>query len=141
VIEICYSFYIALSLGVTIWVANTLQRNGRRFLIDAFHGDQELADSVNRLLVVGFYLINIGYITLALHSYEHVPTARAAIELVADKFGVVLVVLGAMHFLNLYIFNRMRRRGRAEVTPPLLPDARIAPPYQGYANRGYPTQG
>ena len=140
-IEICYSFYIALSLGVTIWVANTLQRNGRKFLMDAFHGDQELADSVNRLLVVGFYLINIGYITLALHSYAHVPTARAAIELVADKFGVVLVVLGAMHFLNLYIFNKMRRRGRAEVQPPLLPDARMSAPYQGYPNAGYPNQG
>ncbi len=127
-IEICYSLYICLSLGVTIWVANTLQKNGRRFLVDAFHGDQDLADSVNRLLVVGFYLINIGYVTLALHTTAQVESARQAIELVADKFGFVLVVLGAMHFINLYIFNQLRRRGRAEVQPPLMPDARILPP-------------
>lgn len=131
-IELSYTIYACLSLGVTIWVAHTLQRNGRRFLVDAFHGDQELADSVNRLLVVGFYLINIGYVTLALRTDAQVGTARQAIELVADKFGFVLVVLGAMHFLNLYVFNQLRRRGRAEVEPPLLADARIPPPIPGY---------
>jgi len=131
-IELCYSIYTVLSLGATVWVARTLQKNGRRFLIDAFHGDQDLADSVNRLLVVGFYLVNIGYVTLALHTYGVVLNTRQAIELVADKFGFVLVVLGIMHFINLYVFNRYRRRGRAEVQPPLLPDARIMPPHPGY---------
>ena len=129
-IELCYGTYICLSLTVTVWVARTLQRNGRRFLVDAFHGDQELADSVNRLLVVGFYLINIGYVTLALHSSEQVATARQAIELVSDKFGVVLVIVGCMHFINLYVFNQLRRRGKAETQPPFLPDARMSqPPY------------
>ncbi|MEO8027288.1 MAG: hypothetical protein ABI823_12485 [Bryobacteraceae bacterium] len=131
-IELCYAVYVALSLGVTIWVARTLERNGRRFLIEAFQGDEGMADSVNRLLVVGFYLVNIGFVTLALHTYVQVATLREAIELVSDKFGFVLVVLGMMHFLNLYIFNRMRRRGRAEVQPPLLADARIPPPIPGY---------
>jgi len=128
-IVLCYSVYLALSLAVTIWVASTLQRNGRGFLIDAFHGNQEMADSVNRLLVVGFYLINIGYVTLALRTDTLVTSPRQAIELVSDKFGLVLVVLGAMHFLNLYVFNQLRRRGRAETQPPFFADARIpAPP-------------
>jgi len=60
-IIICYVAYLAVSLAVTIWVAQTLHRNGRSFLIDAFQGNRELADSVNHLLVVGFYLINFGY--------------------------------------------------------------------------------
>ena len=54
------------SIGLTIWVARTLHRSGRIFLVDAFHGNAELADSVNHLLVVGLYLINVGYIALAL---------------------------------------------------------------------------
>ncbi len=121
----CYVAYLTVSLAVTIWVAQTLRRNGRSFLVDAFRGNSELADSVNHLLVVGFYLINIGYVTLALRSTEQVETARAAIELVSDKVGVVLIVLGGMHFFNLYVFNRMRKRGQAELRPPFLPDARI----------------
>jgi len=121
-----YIVYLAVSVAVTIWVAQTLRRNGRSFLIDAFHGNRELADSINHLLVVGFYPINIGYVALALRTSEAASTVRSAIELVSDKLGVVLIVLGAMHFLNLYVFNRLRRRGEAEMRPPLPPDARIS---------------
>jgi hypothetical protein len=109
-------------------VAQTLRQNGRSFLIDAFHGNRELADSVNHLLVVGFYLINVGYVTLALRTAAQVATVRNAIELVCDKLGLVLIVLGVMHFLNLYIFNRLRRRGQADLRPPFPPDRQISIP-------------
>ncbi len=121
-----YIAYLAVSLSVTVWVAQTLHRNGRSFLVDAFHGNRELADSVNHLLVVGFYLINVGYVALTLRSGDPVPTVRSAMELVSDKLGVVLIVLGVMHFFNIYVFNRLRKRGLAELRPPLPPDARIA---------------
>jgi hypothetical protein len=122
----CYGAYLSFSLAATVWVAQTLRKNGRTFLMEAFHGNGELADSVNHLLVVGFYLINAGYVALALRSADPVPTVRSAIELVCDKLGIVLMVLGVMHFFNLYIFNRLRKRGLAELRPPFPPDARIS---------------
>jgi hypothetical protein len=118
-IVISYFVYLAISLGVTVWVARTLHTNGRVFLLDAFHGNAELADSVNGLLVVGFYLINIGYITLALRTGGDLASARAAIELVCDKIGLVLVVLGIMHFFDLYVINRLRKRGRERPEQPV----------------------
>ena len=108
----CYITYLALSLTVTVWVAHTLHKNGRVFLVDAFHSNAELADSVNHLLVVGFYLVNIGYVALALRTTGSLTSVRESIELVSDKIGVVLLVLGAMHFFNLYVFSRMRKRSR-----------------------------
>src|SRR5437879_1614802 len=104
-IVVSYLVYLAISLGVTVWVAATLKKNGRVFLMDAFRGNGELADSVNSLLVVGFYLINVGYVTLAMRTNTTLDGARQAIELICDKIGVVLLVLGIMHFFNLYIFN------------------------------------
>lgn len=104
-----YLAYLAISIGMTIWVARTLFRNGRVFLVDVFHGNDELADSVNHLLVVGFYLVNLGYICLALAVAETIPSAQNAIEVVSAKVGMVLLVLGAMHFLNLLVFSRVRR--------------------------------
>jgi hypothetical protein len=127
-IVVCYVTYLVVSIVTTIWVAQTLRKNGRSFLIEAFQGNVELADSVNHLLVVGFYLINVGYVTLALRTSENVANARSGIELVCDKVGVVLIVLGAMHFLNLYVFNRLRRRGIADQRPPLPPNAHIPMP-------------
>ena len=108
-IEISYAVYLAISVAVTVFVARTLHRNGRVFLLDIFHGNLDLADSVNRLLVVGFYLVNVGFVALALRTQETPAALRAAIELVADKTGLVLVVLGLMHFMNLYVFTRIRR--------------------------------
>jgi hypothetical protein len=108
-VEASYLIYLTLSLAVTVWVARTLHKNGRVFLIDSFHGDADLAGSVNHLLVVGFYLINVGYVTYALSTDRRVDTLRAAIELVSEKIGTILLVLGVMHFFNVYVFNRLRR--------------------------------
>src|SRR5579871_5768841 len=99
-----YFVYLAISVTVTVWVARTLHRRGRIFLVDAFQGQAELADSVNHLLVVGFYLINAGYVAFALKSTGNPMNLRQAIELVSDKLGLVLLVLGFMHFFNLYVF-------------------------------------
>ena len=88
--------------------------SGRIFLVDAFHGNEALADSVNHLLVVGFYLINVGYVALALETQANVENVRQAIELISGKVGTVLLVLGCMHFFNLYVFNSIRRRNRPQ---------------------------
>jgi hypothetical protein len=135
-IVVSYLVYLAISLSVTVWVARTLRKNGRVFLMDAFHGNAELADSVNSLLVVGFYLINVGYVTLALKTSDTLGGARQSIELVCDKIGVVLLVLGIMHFFNLYLFNRLRRRGqeRERSGRPPLP-----PPVPGWVPAGVPV--
>jgi Ni,Fe-hydrogenase I cytochrome b subunit len=70
---------------------------------------------VNHLLVTGFYLINVGYVSLALETQASVDNARQAIELVSGKIGMVLLVLGVMHFFNLYVFNSIRRRNPPQV--------------------------
>src|ERR1700752_3860319 len=106
----CYVSYLAISIALTIWVARTLYRSGRIFLLDAFRGNEALADSVNHLLVVGFYLINIGYIALALKTASPLATVREAIELESTKIGVVLLILGGMHFFNMFVLARIRSR-------------------------------
>ena len=121
---ITYLTYLAISIGLTVWVANTLHKNGRVFLVDVFHGNEPLADSVNHLLVVGFYLINLGYVSLALKLGYDLASAKEGIEALSVKVGMVLLVLGGMHFFNLFIFSRMRRRATMRnAPPPVTPDA------------------
>ena len=119
---VTYVVYLLISIALTIWVARTLFTNGRRFLLDVFGGDKSLADSVNHLLVVGFYLLNLGFITLWLRIAYVVPNAQTAIEALSQKIGLVLLVLGTIHFANLYVFSRMRRRSiLPAVPPPVVP--------------------
>ncbi len=127
IIVTTYLTYLALSVALTVWVARTLHKRGAIFLVDAFHGNRELADSVNHLLVVGFYLINIGFVSLALKTAEIINTSRAAIELLSDKMGMVLLILGGMHFFNLYVFSSIRRSGNRGPRTPIVPPPPVAP--------------
>jgi hypothetical protein len=125
-----YVIYLVLSIAVTIWVARTLHKNGRTFLVDAFHGSEALADSVNHLLVVGFYLVNLGWIVMTLRTRESPDMIRSAMELLSDKVGTVLFGLGIMHFFNLALFSGFRRRAlerMASAPPPIPPTSFVTP--------------
>ncbi|MBD0710946.1 MULTISPECIES: hypothetical protein [unclassified Streptomyces] len=130
---IAYIVYLLISVGLTIWVARTLSRNGRLFLSDVLHGNEKLADAVNHLLVVGFYLVNFGFVALYLNQDEAVGDARGLFEALSVKLGVVLLVLGALHLGNVYVLNKMRRRGvmEREQVPPVRPQNWTASPKNG----------
>jgi hypothetical protein len=123
-----YLLYLPISVAMTIWVARTLHRNGRVFVVAAFRGNEVMGDSVNHLLVVGFYLINIGFITTALRYGTKPADFEGMLEFLSTKLGVVLLVLGAMHFFNLFNFDKMRRKGmRPEALATGVPHA-VPPP-------------
>lgn len=109
-IIVLYLLYLLITITVTVWVAHMLFKNGKVFLIDIFHGNKELADAVNNLLWVGFYLINIGYAVYTLQIVSEVETARKVIEILSLKIGAIILILGGMHFLNMFIFFRLRKR-------------------------------
>jgi hypothetical protein len=113
-----YLVYLGLSLGVTYWVGQTLQRNGRVFLVENFQGQETLADSINHLLLVGFYLVNIGFVALALR-YGTKPTDLVeAFEFLSTKVGLVVVILGIMHFANMRLLVRYRTSKLFKVLAP-----------------------
>ena len=126
---ISYVLYLAIAIPLTIWVARTLHTNGRIFLVECFKGNEELADSVNRLLVMGFYLVNIGFVSLYRTLANEVADTRGVFEALSGKLGVVTLVLGGMHFFNLYLFTRLRNRGlNKNEDPPCPPMDRVPPP-------------
>jgi hypothetical protein len=120
-ILLTYTIYIGLSIPMTMLVANTLHRNGRIFLSKTFHGDEVLTDSVNNLLRVGFYLVNFGFIAFYLRENATITDGQGVFETLGTKMGFVLLILGCMHFMNIYVFNKMRRRAEALQTPQLPP--------------------
>jgi hypothetical protein len=109
-----YVIYLLISIALTVWVGTTLFRNGRLFLVDVFNGNERLAEAVNRLLIVGFYLLNLGFVTLFLRVRESVVGVRGSFDTLSVKVGTVLLVLGAIHLSNVYVFSRIRRRGMAD---------------------------
>jgi hypothetical protein len=122
-----YLSYLLISVGLTVWVAGTLSRNGLVFLEDVF-ADKRLAGAVNKLLVVGFYLLNLGYVAVAMRYGGAVTSMAEAMEQLSLKIGLVLLVLGGLHFFNVYALGRYRRtRLRQQATHPPLPPATRLP--------------
>lgn len=113
-ILICYSVYLVLTVILTVWVARTLFRNGKVFLIDIFHGNEELAKAVNNLLLVGFYLVNIGYAVYTLRIDFNIESSRVLIEELSIKIGAIILILGGMHFFNMFVFFKLRKRALVE---------------------------
>ncbi len=90
-------------------MARTLSKNGIVFLKECFGHDNTLARSTNHLLVVGFYLVNLGWILLTLRFGSAPESVADTIRFLSSKIGLVVVVLGAMHFFNM---NAVAKFGR-----------------------------
>ena len=125
-----YAAYAVISVALTVYLARTLSRNGAVFLDDVFKDTPKLAEAVNKLLVVGFYLVNLGYAALIMKS-EPAETSVAAVEVLAWKLGALLMSLAFMHFVNLFVFYRIRRRSRlAQLPPPVAPQMQLQQHWQ-----------
>jgi len=104
-----YIVYLVVSIALTVWVARTLSKNGIVFLKECFGHDDNLAHSTNHLLVVGFYLVNLGWILLSLRFGSEPQSMAEAFEFLSTKIGLVVVALGFMHFFNM---NAVAKFGR-----------------------------
>ena len=107
---IAYALYLLIAIAFTVWVARTLSGNGIVFLVECFGHDEVLAKSTNHLLVVGFYLMNLGFIFLALQFGEPPATVPDMIVFLSSKVGLAVVVLGAMHFFNMHAIATFGRK-------------------------------
>lgn len=113
---ITYLVYLAICIPITIWVAQRLRTNGNIFLIRGCKGNQELADSISHLLSVGFYLLHVGLILLALKLGGHALNTVGAMELLSTKVGLVLLVLAISNFAHLMLFARIHGKPRRHET-------------------------
>ena len=108
-----YIVYTIVAVGLVVWLARTLYRNGEVFLADVFEDRPAMAAAVNRLLVIGFYMLNLGYAFLLLPGARATGAVEAA-ETLIQKLGVLLVTLGAIHFVNMYVFWKIRQRKQVD---------------------------
>lgn len=114
-----YAAYLLITIFLVVWVGRALAGNGLVFIRDALRGNEPLAEAVSKLLQIGFYLLNLGFVALAMATGLDHPTPREVMESMAGKLGLILVLLGAIHLANVLVLNRMRNRvTRVRALPP-----------------------
>lgn len=105
-----YLLYLAVSTGICLWAGHVLFKNGRVFLEDIFHGQKALAEAVDNMLLVGYYLLNIGYAVYSMMITSQLENYRQMMEVLSRKLGFILLLLGVMHFLNMWVLYKLRNR-------------------------------
>jgi hypothetical protein len=129
-----YAAYVAVAVGLTWWLARTLFHNGTAFLHDVFADRIDLADAVNKLLVVGFYMLNLGYALYLLKASRGLD-AFAAVQFLVNRLSILLVTLAGMHFVNVFVFWRIRsHREQRQLPPPIAPQVIMPPPAPAVQN-------
>jgi hypothetical protein len=130
-----YAAYAVIALAVTALLARTLFQNGAVFLEDVFADRPGLAVAVNRLLVVGFYMLNLGYALYVLRAGEGLGVFEA-IQYLVNRLALLLVTLAVLHFVNVFVFWRIRaHREQRQLPPPLAPQVILTPPPPPVATR------
>ncbi len=105
---ITYLLYIIIGVGVAIFVSRTLSKNSEIYLTDGFNGDKVLAKAVNSMLVIGFYLLNIGFVLMRLENNQQVMNFETLIIYLSDNIGFILIMFGGLHFLNMVLVYKFR---------------------------------
>jgi hypothetical protein len=110
-----YLIYLPVTILLTWYVAHTLFKNGRIFMLDIFHGKTEIAMATNKLFEVGFYLLNVGFALWILEIGLDLISYQMVVEVLSKKIGGFSIYLGLMLFFNLYLFFRGRKASRAHL--------------------------
>ncbi|MEN9523055.1 MAG: hypothetical protein RL065_1432 [Bacteroidota bacterium] len=124
---LAYYIYLPVVLILTWYVAHTLFKNSKVFMLDIFHGKQDIALSTNKLFEVGFYLLNLGFALTIMTISAVLTNKQEMVEILSFKIGGFAIYLGVMLFFNLYLFFRGRRiskqRAMEHNNQPLYPQA------------------
>jgi hypothetical protein len=116
-IVVTYLAYLLISVSLTFLAGRVLSRSGRLILADAVGGDEGSARGLSNLVVVSFYLISLGCVALTMHTSSDSLSARQAIQLLATRVGVNLLVLGGLYLAGLVILTKLRRKLRSQGSP------------------------
>ena len=122
-----YVAYVIVAVVLTAWLARTLFQSGAAFLHDVFDGKAQLSQAVNRLLVVGFYMLNLGYALYILRASRGLE-GFDAVQFLVNRLAVLLVSLAGIHFVNMLVFWWIRTRHEQRHLPtPVAPQALVPP--------------
>ena len=113
-IVITYLTYLPIVLLMTFLVAKILFKNSIIFILDIFKGRKEIATPTNRLLEIGFYLLNVGTALLILKT-KAIETTQQMVEILSLKIGGFSIYLGVMLFAYMFLFFRGKKKSNQRV--------------------------
>ncbi len=108
-----YLLFFPAMLAIAVYVAQVCHRHGRIWMLRIFHDDAAFVDAVNNILLVGCYVVNLGYIALCVAHWEPIAGVDEMIGALRTRIATILFTLAALHYQNiavLLIWSRIVHR-------------------------------
>jgi hypothetical protein len=96
-----YIIYLALAYIITVHVGLVFYRNGRVFILNLMGGDEQFTNAINNLLLVGYYLLNLGYCAVMITMWEPIDSPEGMINNLSFMLSRIILLLGIMHYINM----------------------------------------
>lgn len=106
---IAYCIYLLIGVGITVFVGKHLHKNGYYLILDLFD-NEVFTKTLNLMLLVGYYLVNIGYISMTITTFNHMENAQDVFEAVGEKVGLIFIILGLLHVNNILVLSLLSKR-------------------------------
>lgn len=107
---IAYSIYGVLMSIVIIRVGTICYRNGNVFVASLMPDNLELCTYINKVLLVGYYLVNLGYSVYMISTWTAITSPHDVISNIASHAGQIIMLLAALHYINIaglqLLFNK-----------------------------------
>lgn len=103
---IAYGLFLTITIYIIVIVGQICYRNGNIYVLSLVPGHEDLCIRINKILLTGYYLINLGYTTTTLVSWHRIETIYGLVEILANRTGFIIIVLAVLHYVNLFIITR-----------------------------------
>jgi hypothetical protein len=104
-----YSIYITVIMYITVFIGKKFHTNGRVFLHEILI-DHSICEAVNNILLVAYYLLNIGNAIIMLKTWPQIESAGELIEVTSVNIGQIVLLLAGIHFVNIALLLMGRKR-------------------------------
>ena len=100
-----YAIYLTVTAVIILRVGNICYRNGNIFVGELVPGHEDLCKRVNQILLLGYYLLNIGYCAITLVQWDTIETVAALVETIALKSAIIICIISVLHYCNIFIIT------------------------------------
>lgn len=107
---ISYCLYLPATFYITIVIGKDLNQQGAHFLLQTFSGNVELVQTVNKFLLIGYYLLNLGYAAVSVNFFSQIDTWLMLIDELTFRLGIILMGLGCIHYFNLFVLTKFTKQ-------------------------------
>ena len=107
---VSYAIYIALSAYIILRVGYLFYHFGEIYLRYLLAGNAALAKSLSNLLLMGYYLLNLGFAFYNLGRWPRILNLNELLYNLCQNVGGICLILGLLHFGNLFWIYLLQKR-------------------------------